>query len=276
FLHGLSGTCYRCPTGYKRTVFSIGSGKACERWEGPQWGPAKFHKKLTCGDEGNRACTLGERVPSCDPGLKENREAVCVALAPGENPFLAGLGEKGKALADLGTEACHAVLKSVPALPMPNGITKMSFECRRRAMIGFTCEMPGMIDQVSQFTDYAAKVGRAAQSRPCSEWSPVIRPLCAATMGVIGDTPEVLSCVGAAIEAGILGELDRGDLCEASGQIAFQVATLRQLGKMKKKGKDESRLDQVKRLLGNMAKGAQGATQVAQQLDRVAECRILD
>ena len=29
-------------------------------------------------------------------------------------------------------------------------------------------------------------------------------------------------------------------------------------------------------VLGNMAKGAQGATQVAQQLDRVAECRILD
>lgn len=276
FLHGLSGTCYKCPTGYNRTIFGIGSNKACERIEAPRWGKARFRKTLTCGNEGNRACTVGERIPSCNPGLKENERAVCVKLERGENAFIAGLGAKSKALGNLGTEACHEVLKSVPALPMPNGVAKMSFECRRRAMIGFTCEMPGMLDQVSQFTDYAAKVSRAAQSKPCSAWSPVVRPLCAAVMGVVGDTPEVLTCVGAAIEAGAFGKLDTGDVCEASGQIAFQVATLRKLGKLKGKAKKESRLDQLKRLLGNLAKTTQGATQVAQQMDRLAECRILD
>ncbi len=275
FLHQLSGVCYRCPSGFKRTVFGINSKQACERWEGPLWTRATFRKKLSCGDAGNRACTLSERVPSCDAGLKENAKAICVPLLPGETPFLAGLAAKSKAIGDLGTEACHALLRPLPAPKMPFQIASMSSECRHRATIGFACELPGMVDQVSAIGDYAKDFSVAWSTKPCSEWPLPARPLCAATSATLGDAPQVLSCLGAAIQAGALGQLEVGEVCEAGGQIAFQIAVLRKMKLKGKKGK-ESRLDQLKRLLVNSGTVAKGMADVSQPLDRLAQCRILD
>jgi hypothetical protein len=45
-----------------------------------------------CGKNNIRPCELGEKVPSCEAGLKEDfKQNICKTLRPGESPFLGGL-----------------------------------------------------------------------------------------------------------------------------------------------------------------------------------------
>lgn len=48
FLHGLSGQCYACPAGWRRTVFAIDGDQACETTHAARPQRASFDKRMGC------------------------------------------------------------------------------------------------------------------------------------------------------------------------------------------------------------------------------------
>ncbi len=99
FLDIGKGTCWSCPTGYDRSTLvgvthkkscTIRLANICDKGH-IAYGPKCF-KRGRCGKEGDRPCTLGERVPSCNKGLGEDFDShTCVKIGKGKSPFLYGL-----------------------------------------------------------------------------------------------------------------------------------------------------------------------------------------
>ena len=70
FRHRLSKHCYRCPSGYKRTVFDIGGSKACEKVVKADHKKTQYRGKSGC-DKGFQH-GLTNRCYSCPKGYKRS------------------------------------------------------------------------------------------------------------------------------------------------------------------------------------------------------------
>lgn len=146
------GTCWRCPQGYSRTLSHVKAGDACAAAPLAGLGSAfgacgTGHINVggvcarvgNCGGPGQRPCLLGERIPSCNPGLKENfKRNVCEPLRPGETPFLAGLASFSEFYGDTLRAVCR---QSLGAINIPaNTQLAMGANCSKDVFAGAACE----------------------------------------------------------------------------------------------------------------------------------------
>lgn len=163
--------CWSCPDGYIRNAEPITSDKSCTKIDiglkpaishgkgivGCREGLADIRgtcRKLNdCGKQGQRPCLVGERLPSCDEGLKEDfKRNECVALRPGESPFLGGVASLSEYIGESIEGQCRAWLGSIE---LPGGASsQVGPECGRYIGVGFSCALLRELSQAS----YADKV----------------------------------------------------------------------------------------------------------------------
>jgi hypothetical protein len=186
------GECWSCPSIFKRTVAPVTSNLACE-YIGIGGGTGLIGcnpglvpirgtclKRDVCGKDGQRPCAIGERVPSCDPGMKEDfKKNQCVALKAGETPFTGGLSSLAGYWGATLQAHCKQLLGGIPI----NGDDKLGVgaRCGRDVTAGFACAAArdiaaGHTDTVNSLMETPANVASladqmnaAANNSPCKE-----------------------------------------------------------------------------------------------------------
>ena len=147
------GTCWRCPNGYSRTASHVKAGDACAAAPlaglGAGFGACDqgyiniggaCSRAGQCGASGQRPCLLGERVPSCNAGLREDfKRNVCVGLRPGETPFLAGLASLSEFYGDTLRAVCRRGLGGLN-IPAQTQLA-MGANCSKNVIAGAACEV---------------------------------------------------------------------------------------------------------------------------------------
>lgn len=147
------GTCWKCPKEYSRSATHVKSKDACVAAPFAGLGAAfgacdegylnirgTCRKQGDCGKNGERPCLLGERIPSCDDGLKENfQQNVCVPLAPGELPFFAGLASLADFYGDGIVLACRQALG--PLNLKSETDLAAGANCTKNIVAGASCEL---------------------------------------------------------------------------------------------------------------------------------------
>lgn len=145
------GTCWSCPSGYSRTLSPVKAADACAAAPlagvGAEFGACNVDllnirgtcvARGKCGGENQRPCLTGERLPSCNEGLKENfKKNVCEALRPGETPFTGGLASISEFAPGYVQNTCTNVggLVSVPGLSPAATFGN----CSKDVLVGFGC-----------------------------------------------------------------------------------------------------------------------------------------
>jgi len=147
------GTCWECPKDYSRSATHVKSKDACVAAPFAGLGAAfgacdpgylnirgTCRKQGDCGKNGERPCLLGERIPSCNDGLKENfQQNVCVPLAPGELPFFAGLASLADFYGDGIVLACRQALG--PLNLKSDTDLALGANCTKNVVAGAACEL---------------------------------------------------------------------------------------------------------------------------------------
>jgi hypothetical protein len=186
------GECWSCPNGFVRTVAPVTSDLACE-YKGLLGGTGLIgcreglssirgtcRKTGECGKQGQRPCEIGERLPSCDAGLKEDfKQNLCVALRTGETPFTGGLSSLSGYLGATLQAHCKELLGGIQ-LDF-EGDFGVGARCGRDLVAGFACLLArdaatGHADLVNKLMETvpnaASLVGQmntAANNSPCKE-----------------------------------------------------------------------------------------------------------
>lgn len=110
-------------------------------------------KKGDCGGGGQRPCLLGERLPSCDEGFREDfKQGVCVALRPHETPFLGGVASLAEYYGDVIEGTCVNLFRQID-LPIEDDLG-VGLNCGVNIFGGFVCAAVRDLSQAS----YADKV----------------------------------------------------------------------------------------------------------------------
>jgi hypothetical protein len=186
------GECWSCPDDFVRTVAPVNTQYACEHRMiaggtglfGCQAGLSSIRgtcrKTGACGKDGQRPCEVGERIPSCNDGLKEDfKQNLCVALRPGETPFTGGLSSLGGYLGAALQAHCKKLLGGVKI--DDGGNFGRGARCGRDAAVGFACLMardiaagiPDLINTVMEKlpegASLATQMNNAANATPCKE-----------------------------------------------------------------------------------------------------------
>ena len=118
------GTCWRCPQGYNRTLAQVKAADACATTllagAAAEAGTCRAGlvntggtctRQGTCGGANQRPCLIGERIPSCNAGLREDFKANrCLPLRAGETPLTAGLASLGDFYSDGLRAACRQLV----------------------------------------------------------------------------------------------------------------------------------------------------------------------
>jgi hypothetical protein len=145
------GTCWRCPQDYVRTLSHVKAGDACAAnlvaGVAPELGSCRnglvniggtCSRRGACGGNGERPCLIGERVPSCNDGLREDfKNNRCVPLQPGETPFTAGLVSLTDFYSDGLRAACQQISGAV-RIPSDAGLA-VGANCSKDIMAGVAC-----------------------------------------------------------------------------------------------------------------------------------------
>lgn len=195
------GTCWRCPNGYSRTASQVKAGDACAAsllaGLGTQFGAcSQGHVNIggtcrrvgRCGASGQRPCLLGERVPSCNANLREDfKRKVCVALRPGETPFVAGLSSLSEFYGDALRATCRQTLGALN-IPAQTQLA-MGANCSKNVIAGAACEVmveaaggnvASSVGAVAAATAMPAQfrdqVDRAYRSAPCNGYAEMTAP----------------------------------------------------------------------------------------------------
>lgn len=183
------GECWSCPNDFVRTIAPVTSEWACEYkglfggtgLRGCQEGLSSIRnvcrKTGDCGKENQRPCEIGERVPSCDPGLKEDfKQNLCLPLRPGETPFTGGLSSLGGFLGASLQLRCKELLGNIGGDGFGLGA-----RCGRDAAVGFACVLardiatgyPDLINSLlekgPETASLAETMNAASKATPCKE-----------------------------------------------------------------------------------------------------------
>jgi hypothetical protein len=195
------GTCWRCPSGYSRTLSHVKAGDACAAAPLAGLGAAfgacnQGHVNIggacsrigQCGASGQRPCLLGERIPSCNANLREDfKRNVCVALKPGETPFLAGLASLSELYGDTLRAVCRQSL-GVLNIPAQTPLA-MGANCSKDVIAGAACEVMvetaggnaadsvgSAISATAMPAQFKAETDRAYQTAPCNAYAEKTAP----------------------------------------------------------------------------------------------------
>lgn len=186
------GECWSCPSGFVRTVAPVTSDYACEyKMIGGGTGLIGCAPGLNsirnvcvktgvCGKAGQRPCEVTERMPSCDPGLREDfKTNQCVALRPGETPFTGGLSSLAGFWGATLQGRCKQLLGSIN-IP-GDGNLGIGLRCGKDTAVGFACAFlrdlaAGYTDLANTGMELAPTVGTLAEQMnasankpPCSD-----------------------------------------------------------------------------------------------------------
>ncbi len=190
------GTCWSCPKGYSRTASHVKAGDACAAsllaGLGTEFGAcSEGHMNIrgtcqrvgNCGASGQRPCLLGERVPSCNANLREDfKRNICVALRPGETPFVAGLASLSEFYGDALRATCRQTLAALN-IPAQTQLA-MGANCSKNVIAGAACEVmveaaggnvASTVGSVAAATampvQFKEQIDRAYQSAPCNGYA---------------------------------------------------------------------------------------------------------
>lgn len=195
------GTCWSCPSGYSRTMSHVKAGDACAAsllaGLGTGFGACSAgHVNIggtcsrvgNCGANGQRPCLLGERVPSCNANLREDfKRNQCVALKPGESPFVAGLASLSEFYGDALRAACRQTLGAIN-VPSQTQLA-MGANCSKNVIAGAACEVMveaaggnvastvgGVASATAMPAQFKDQVDRAYRSAPCNGYAEKTAP----------------------------------------------------------------------------------------------------
>ncbi len=186
------GECWSCPNRFNRTIAPVQGTWACE-FATLGGGTGLFgcdaglssirgtcHKTGVCGKDKQRPCEVGERLPSCDAGLKEDfKQNLCVALKPGETPFTAGFSSLAGYWGATLQGHCRELIGGIPI--NIEGDVGVGARCGRDVTAGFICAFArdvaaGETDLVNALLETSPKVASladqmnaAANASPCKE-----------------------------------------------------------------------------------------------------------
>lgn len=224
------GECWTCPAGYNRNANPVTDGAACTAQSPCAAGNIEYGgacwTKGDCGYKDGRACTLGERIPSCNDGLKEVAGR-CVPLRPGESAFLGAIGDWAKDVSEKGYAACEAAFTAIPKANTGNRFLDAEGECGKQMSAGFACEVTKIPGQVSGLTEMIRKTGLEWDRDPCAKLPPgEVRAACSVLLAVGRDAPDAVQCAVDSIGAVSPGRIDPMKLCRLEGEIAFTLAMM--------------------------------------------------
>lgn len=195
------GTCWSCPSGYARTMSHVKAGDACAAsllaGLGTGFGACREgHVNIggscsrvgNCGASGQRPCLLGERVPSCNANLREDfKRNICVALKPGESPFVAGLASLSEFYGDALRATCRQTLGAIN-IPAQTQLA-MGANCSKNVIAGAACEVMveiaggnvastvgGVASATAMPAQFKEQVDRAYRSAPCNGYAEKTAP----------------------------------------------------------------------------------------------------
>ncbi|MBI2957106.1 MAG: hypothetical protein HYY26_07335 [Acidobacteria bacterium] len=190
-----AGTCWHCPQGYIRSAAHVKAPDACVTTllagaaaelgtcrEGTVNIGGTCRKRGACGAQSQRPCLIGERTPSCNPGVREDfKTNRCVPLRPGETPFTAGLAS----LADFYSDGLRAACQQMAAGVRIESSTELAVgaNCSKDILAGIACgflvdQMGGgyasavsaMLGSGATAVQFQAAVGRAYTGK-CSRFA---------------------------------------------------------------------------------------------------------
>jgi hypothetical protein len=146
------GECWECPKGFGRTGLAVTHKAACitsslkggaplffcakgyVRAEGKCW------KKGRCGGANQRACLVGERIPSCNKGLYEDfKHNRCRKPKRGETAFTAGFTSLYDFFGDGISTGCKQVLGAIPDLRLKSDLGTGAANCIVDMTSGAAC-----------------------------------------------------------------------------------------------------------------------------------------
>jgi hypothetical protein len=182
------GECWSCPDDFLRTVAPVTTSLACEYMGrmgigGCQTGLSSIRgtcrRTGECGKATQRPCEIGERIPSCDPNLKEDfKQNLCVPLRTGETPFTGGLSSLSGYLGAKMQAHCKELLGGIP---MSQDTFGVGARCGRDVAAGFACVLardialgyPDLINSIMEKSpegaSLAEQMNAAANRPPCKE-----------------------------------------------------------------------------------------------------------
>lgn len=225
------GECWTCPSGYDRTAAAVTAADACVARQRCAAGSIEYAgacwTKGACGAKDGRPCTVGERLPSCDEGLKESAGR-CIPLEPGESPFLAGLGEAAKNVSKDGEKACDAAFAALPKLNTGNRFLDAEGACSKAQMTGFLCAATQLPAKVGGAADLIAKVSVEYGRDPCKALGILAphRALCSTVMAMGRDMGDAFECLTQATAGGAFKAVPLETLCRLEGELGFELALM--------------------------------------------------
>lgn len=198
-----NGNCWKCPEGFNRsgsppswpdacttniwdaTFANLGAGTCAAGLENFR---GVCERRGSCGSAGGRPCEIGERVPSCDDGLREDFHSnSCVVLQPGESPFLAGLASASEFYGDSIVSFCE---QAIAGLRFDSSTDLgIGANCTKDVLTGAACQyvaaslgadQVGMVGTVAgagpQLEAFRRKVDQAYLVAPCNTLTEDLRP----------------------------------------------------------------------------------------------------
>ena len=198
-----NGNCWKCPAGFSRsgsppswadacttniwdaTFASLGAGTCAAGLDNFR---GVCERRGSCGTIGGRPCEIGERIPSCDAGAREDfKTNSCVALQPGESPFIAGLGSVSEFYGDSIVTFCK---QSIGSLRFDGGTDLgIGANCAKDVFTGAACQFvaaslggryAAMVSSAAstgpQFEMFKRKVDDAYSAAPCNALTETLRP----------------------------------------------------------------------------------------------------
>jgi hypothetical protein len=170
------GQCWSCPEGYTRTIAPVASKYACEyarstfRSSGCEGTLRPIRgtcvRTGVCGQEGQRPCEIDEQSAahmrtSCRENLREDfKTNKCVALRPGETPFLGGVASLAGFWGATLQGHCKNLLGNIDWTPTDD--FGGGARCTKDATIGFACAF--LRDVAAGYTDMAGTAADLPQT----------------------------------------------------------------------------------------------------------------
>jgi hypothetical protein len=300
------GECWSCPSGYRRSAAPVTSDNACvakmaNRCKGNRIVyRGRCYTKGKCGTEGARACTIGEKFPSCGPGLYE-AHGRCLKVPPGSNPISASIGSWAHDVSQVDDD-CRDFWTASPPIKGSKA-AKDTVQCMKYLDAGYYCAplaaAKDTLDIVANLANLPTTAsGNAKRIRdkihheyshdPCKNIKvPFMdfRSECAVGKTLYDESTMAIRCLTKAQNKGYLNELIPGleGSCELAGDAIFNLEVAMIGGEVLEAAKAAASTSKLAALVvklqksaNRMSKVAKKASSLEEKLRTIDECRALE
>jgi len=262
----------------------------------------KCYKRLACGGKDQRACTLGERFPSCKPEYYE-AGGKCLPIPPGENAWSASLKAVSAEVGDA-HDSCRTFWIGLAKGGGGSPAARDTIRCMAHLDAGYYCAPVVMaqdtLDTVTSLVrlpetmkeegkHWERRFSDALEEDPCRTMHiPVVgdfRPECAVAKALYDEAHGAIACLTQAEEKGFLEDLIPGleGACELAGEAIFNLEVdlvggeVLEAAKAAQAGSKLAKLVvKLQKVASRVKKGATVAASFEQKLRTIQACRELD